>query len=214
MAKPSAPLLSLGAAGTIGKSVVYASWRGKSYARRHVVPANPNSIAQQGVRTPFQWCQQVYKWLPADVVAAWDAYAKGKALTGRNAFSKFNMAVLAGATDIDILTMSPGALGGLPPLSVVATPGSGQLSIAIEAPPAPNSDWTIQKAIGAVIKSQSPQSGTDYITSSGEDATSTYAVVITGLDAVEYQVFGFFVWTRPDGKTAYSQSVQNTGTPS
>lgn len=54
MAKLKAPLLSLGAAGAIGKSLVYFGWKGLDCAREYVVPANPKSdgqIAQRALMT-------------------------------------------------------------------------------------------------------------------------------------------------------------------
>lgn len=46
MAKLKAPLLSLGAAGAIGKSLVFFPWKGLDVVREYVVPANPKSTAQ------------------------------------------------------------------------------------------------------------------------------------------------------------------------
>ena len=46
MAKLKAPLLSLGASGAIGKSVVFFNWKGLDVAREFVVPANPKSTDQ------------------------------------------------------------------------------------------------------------------------------------------------------------------------
>ena len=46
MAKLKAPLLSLGASGAIGKSLVYFPWKGLDVVREYVVPANPKSDDQ------------------------------------------------------------------------------------------------------------------------------------------------------------------------
>lgn len=46
MAKLKAPLLSLGASGAIGKSIVYFPWKGLDAAREYVVPSNPKTTAQ------------------------------------------------------------------------------------------------------------------------------------------------------------------------
>ncbi|MBA7680106.1 hypothetical protein ES703_88414 [subsurface metagenome] len=46
MAKLKAPLLSLGAAGAIGKALVFFNWKGVDCVREYVVPANPKSTAQ------------------------------------------------------------------------------------------------------------------------------------------------------------------------
>lgn len=46
MAKLKAPLLSLGATGAIGKSIVFFNWKGLDVAREYVVPANPKTDPQ------------------------------------------------------------------------------------------------------------------------------------------------------------------------
>lgn len=50
MAKLKAPLLSFGASGQIAKTIVYFPWKGLNVARKHVVPANPNTTDQQTQR--------------------------------------------------------------------------------------------------------------------------------------------------------------------
>jgi len=46
VAKLKAPLLSLGAAGAIGKSLVFFGWKGLDCVREYVIPANPKSTLQ------------------------------------------------------------------------------------------------------------------------------------------------------------------------
>lgn len=46
MAKLKAPLLSLGATGAIGKTIVFFPWKGLDCAREYVVPANPKTALQ------------------------------------------------------------------------------------------------------------------------------------------------------------------------
>jgi hypothetical protein len=46
VAKLKAPLLSLGASGAIGKSIVYFPWKGLDCVREYVVPVNPRSTKQ------------------------------------------------------------------------------------------------------------------------------------------------------------------------
>ncbi|MBA7677642.1 hypothetical protein ES703_85902 [subsurface metagenome] len=50
MAKLKAPLFSLGAAGQLGKALVYFGWKGLDVVREYVIPANPNTTAQQTQR--------------------------------------------------------------------------------------------------------------------------------------------------------------------
>jgi len=214
MAKTTAPLLSFSARGQIAKVQVYSTWKGRNYARVYTTPANPDTTSQREVRSVFSWLQAAYKVAPALVTAPWAAYAQGKVLTDRNAFGKFNIAPLQGETDLDNLILSPGALGGLPPIAVTPTPGSGQISLAIDAPTVIPDGWTINMAVAAVVKDQDPQTETEYTITAGSDSTSTYAVVLTGLDAVLYQCRAWLVWNRPDGKLAYSPELATTSTPS
>lgn len=51
MGKVNAPLFGISASGQIGKTLVFFGWKGLNCVRMHVVPANPNTAAQQGVRT-------------------------------------------------------------------------------------------------------------------------------------------------------------------
>lgn len=50
MAKVKAPLLSLDARGQIGKTLVFMGWKGLKDVREYVVPANPQTAAQQTQR--------------------------------------------------------------------------------------------------------------------------------------------------------------------
>jgi len=50
MAKLKAPLLSLGAAGALGKAVVFFPWKGINAARQYVVPTNPKTTGQNTQR--------------------------------------------------------------------------------------------------------------------------------------------------------------------
>lgn len=50
MAKLKAPLMSLGAAGQLGKTLVFFPWKGLNVVREYVVPSNPNTALQQAQR--------------------------------------------------------------------------------------------------------------------------------------------------------------------
>ncbi|GAJ22097.1 unnamed protein product, partial [marine sediment metagenome] len=84
MARLTAPLLSLGASGTIAKSLVYSVWKGIPYVRVHVIPANPNSVAQQEVRGIFSTLAEMWKRMPQLARDPWQADVLGLPLTARN----------------------------------------------------------------------------------------------------------------------------------
>jgi len=213
MAKPTAPLLSFGASGQIGKTMVYGSWRGRPYVRRHVIPSNPQSAEQTTTRSAFSFLQSVYKFAPSLVTDVWTAYARGKAMTPRNAFTKGSLGLIRPETDLDLLVISGGAGGGPPPTAVVATPGADSISCAISVPATVPEGWTIYSAVAAAIPDQNPQTGVLFPITAGEDLTAAYVVVLSGLDEVLHQVRAWLKWTKPDGTFAYSPEVSDTATP-
>lgn len=213
MAKTSGPLLSFDARASIGKTLVYSNWKGIPYARRWVQPANPNTVAQQGVRNVFKWLASVWSYLPSEVREGWNAYASGQPLTGPNAFQKFNVSPLKGETDLTNFLFSPSAKSGPVDGGMVVTPGSSQLSVALTAPDLP-SGWTIVQAVAAAIRDQDPSTGVLYEVTAATDDTSTYACVLTGLTASEdYAVGGWFKYERPDGSFAYGRASMTIATP-
>jgi len=212
MSKTTAPLLSFGAAGQIGKTMVFSRWRGRSYVRRHVIPANPQTAEQSLTRDTFGWIQAVWKIMPSLLTAPWLAYSSGKVLTDRNAFTKFNLPSLRTAVDLALMQISPGALGGLPPASITVTPGNDQLTVACTAPAQLPTGWTIQAAVVSCIEDQEPGVDAEYATFAMEDLADPYSQVITGLkNATLYRCFAFLRWLRPDGQIAFSPSISATG---
>src|SRR5438105_2731204 len=159
MAKTTAPLLSFGASGQIAQTQVYSKWKGRSYVRRYTVPANPNTADQQLTRSVFSWLQAVYKFADPLLTAPWDAYAKGLVMTARNAFTKLNLSQLRSASDLTTMLFSPGALGGLPPISITVTGSAGHILVACAEPTSVPTGWTITSAILGVIPQQDPNTG-------------------------------------------------------
>lgn len=203
MATITGPLLSIGARGSIAKTMVASSWKGRAYMRQHVKPANPNTTAQQEQRQLFRFLNNVYRTAPAIATAPWDSYASGQVMTGRNGFLKINATALYGQSDLDLLTFSPGSKGGLPTGGSSATPGDDLITCAATAPALP-AGWTIAAMQCAAIEAGDPQSSVFYTVSAAEDATPAYSVDITGLkSATTYQVAIWFKYNRPDGSFAY-----------
>jgi hypothetical protein len=212
MAKTTAPLLSFSASGQIAKTQVYSKWKGRSYVRRYVTPANPRSVDQTLTRDTFSWLQAVFKLAPPLAIDPWNLFAKGKVLTPRNAFTSKNLSLLRTASDLTDFVFSPGALGGPPPATVVPTGGAGEVTIVVTAPATVPTGWTLTSAIGAAIGQQDPQSGVEYAIHAGEDLTTPYSIVLAGLAPGVYWCGGWLKWTRPDGLFAYSPSLQAAAT--
>jgi len=95
MPRLTGPLFSLDARQTLGKTIVYSAWKGINYARLRVIPYNPKSAYQTGVRNTMTW--GVLYFTKADYVAAsektwWNTYAEGTNQSGFNRFIKFFVA--------------------------------------------------------------------------------------------------------------------------
>jgi len=95
MARLTGPLMSLDARGSIFKTITYSIWKGLNYARLRVVPYNPKSGYQTGIRESLTW--GVLYFTKGDYVAAaqktwWNTYAEGTNMSGINRFMKFFIA--------------------------------------------------------------------------------------------------------------------------
>lgn len=215
MAKLTGPLLSFGARGQIGKAMVTASWRGISYARQYVIPSNPRTTAQQANRTRFAFLREMHKLSSAIIRAPWDAFATGRPFTGVNKFVGENNRLLVGESDLAQMIMSPGARGGLPPVSVTATTGSGsgEIDVSIVPPSQLPDGWLIQECAAAAVWDQDPVGLFDGPIASDIEATAPYDITLTGMgSAVPCMVFGWVVYEKPDGKLAYSVSIADPAT--
>jgi hypothetical protein len=216
MSKTIAPLLSFGAAGQLARTAVYASWKGIPYVRRYVIPANPRTSRQMVTRLLFRKLQAMWLLMPAAGKAPFAANAQGRPYTAANKFTSINVAGIdteTPPTDMDFFKGSPGAKGGLPPATAIATPGVGTLTVAVGAPALPDG-WTINKAVGIAFWDQDPGDAFTGVIQAQEDATSTYSLAFTGLsNAHLYQISVWLVWNRPDGSLAYSTSITLQSTP-
>jgi hypothetical protein len=195
MAVVTGPLLSLGASGTIAKTQTYSKWKGRPYVRQRVIPANPRSSDQVETRNVFSWLNSVWKVSPALFQAPWTAFASGKVLTNRNAFIKQDLPILRGLSTLTGMVMSPGAKGGLIG-SLAVTPGSGTLAFTLTPPSVLPSGWSVLSATLALIKDQSPETGTDYeISAVTVAAPGAYTHTFTSLGATtKYWCAGWFVY--------------------
>jgi len=67
MAKLKAPLLSLGASGAIGRSLVFFPWKGLDVVREYVIPSNPKSDGQIAQRAHMT---EAVEWIHTAMAAA------------------------------------------------------------------------------------------------------------------------------------------------
>ena len=95
MARVTGPLFSLDASQSLFKTLVYSKWKGLNYVRARVIPYNPKSGYQTGVRDTMTW-GILYYTKGAYVAAAqktwWNTYAEGTNMSGINRFMRFFVA--------------------------------------------------------------------------------------------------------------------------
>lgn len=214
MAKTTAPLLSFGGSGQIGKTQVYASWRGVSYARRYVVPANPNSESQQATRGVFSWLNGSWKLLNPAVQEVWFLFAKGKKFTDRNGYISRNLSNLRGTDDVPNTTLqpfiaSPGVNAGFAATSLAAsalTGGGATLTLGLPTLP---DGWAAVAAHGVAFKDANPNTSKVYTSKYAIEAGATGAIVFTAIGDGTWDFSCFWEYTKPDGSTAYSPSLQH-----
>lgn len=89
MARVNAPLMSLDASGTIGKALVYSKWKGRHYVRTWVIPSNPRTGLQVGMRSGIAIAPTLWNLaLSASDRAAWGAAVGAEAISGFNLFCR------------------------------------------------------------------------------------------------------------------------------
>lgn len=211
MAKVSGPLLSFSASGQIANAQVYANWRGIQYVRQKVIPANPNTSAQQLTRNTFSWLSNIWKFGITEFQLPWTAASQGQPLTARNLLMKRNIPILRGLTENTAMIMSPGANGGLSAQSATAAGGAGTITGTMTAPTLP-AGWTVSEGVLVAMLQSNPQLDEDWPSYAATDATSPYAPALTGLAAGVYVVGMWFTYLKPDGSTAYGPSTMTTAT--
>jgi len=212
MARLTAPLLSLAASGTIGNAITFSSWKGIPYARTRVIPANPNSVAQQEVRGVFSTLNEMWKRMPQLARDPWATWVTGQPLTARNKHIGANAAGLKDQTDLNALVMSVAGGQAVPPASCVWTPGSGTL-VAVPVAPASPVGYTLASMVAACCLDGDPSPVYTVQTIAGEDVTDPYSISLEGLANSVYQVAVWCKWTRDsDSKTFYSTALRDQKT--
>ena len=90
MVKVTAPAMSLAASGTLAKALVFSSWKGRAYVRERVIPSNPKSGGQVGVRAMFKFLTQIWDGLSDANKATWENRADDMVVSTFNAFVSYN----------------------------------------------------------------------------------------------------------------------------
>ncbi|MCJ7753195.1 MAG: hypothetical protein MUP13_01380 [Thermoanaerobaculales bacterium] len=90
MVKVTGPALSMEASGSLGGVMVFSKWKGRPYVRSLVVPSNPKSGGQVGMRAMFSFLAKSWATLTAPNQATWEDRAEQLVVSEFNAFMSYN----------------------------------------------------------------------------------------------------------------------------
>lgn len=90
MVKVFGPMMSFDASGTLAKTATFSKWKGRNYVRNRVVPANPRSGLQVGMRAMFKFLAQQWQFLSAADQATYQDLADAGVFSTFNAYMKYN----------------------------------------------------------------------------------------------------------------------------
>lgn len=91
MVRVTAPGMSLDASGTLAGALVFSKWKGRNYIREHVIPANPRSGGQVGIRAMFKFLTQIWDGLSQATKDDWLDRAANGVYSTFNAYLSYNM---------------------------------------------------------------------------------------------------------------------------
>lgn len=91
MVKVYGPLLSLDASGTIADTLTFGKWKGRNYARQHVIPANPKSVLQVSTRAMMRFLSQEWDGIGSTPQGSWDDAAAAANVSPFNAYIGANL---------------------------------------------------------------------------------------------------------------------------
>lgn len=211
MAKTRAPLLAFGASGQIGKTQVYATWRGVPYARQLVKPANPQTAGQVSTRNVFRDLTQLWKLAPSLAQTPWTANAAGRPYTNRNKFLSSNIALLREAADFTDFVGSPGAKGGPAASAIAGSVTGSDVTITLTAPELPTG-WTINMGVAWLIPDVDPQTQTSFTSFAASANASPYAIAINNVGSGKWLATGWFEYQVNPTTKAYGPSLSTSVT--
>lgn len=141
MVKVYGPLFSISATGTLAKAVTFSSWKGRAYVRQRVIPANPQSGPQTGMRAMLKFLSQQWTNLSDAEKADWTTRAAATVISPFNAYVAYNQS--RWRSYLNPSKLDPADETGTEPGVPITTPTGGirqiQLSIADHATLRP--DW-------------------------------------------------------------------------
>lgn len=90
MVRVSSPMMSMDASGTIAKAATFSKWKGRNYVRSRVIPHNPKTAGQVGVRAAFKFLAANWKNIAVGTQALWATLAAALSISTFNAYVRGN----------------------------------------------------------------------------------------------------------------------------
>jgi len=90
MVKVTGPASSNEASGSINKTHVHSTWKGRNYVRTNQTPRDPKSDDQVSLRAMWKWLSEMWSTLTGDEQATWLSIANDETFSPANAFLQFN----------------------------------------------------------------------------------------------------------------------------
>jgi len=117
-------------------NVVFSKWKDTSYVKPYKKPSNPNSPEQMRVRNAFS--RLVKNWTEGDRLlrGGWENHAKGRNMTGYNAFIGANTELQKNGEPIELF--KPLGEAGLASFNAAKGSSAGEIKCLIKVPAGAN----------------------------------------------------------------------------
>jgi hypothetical protein len=92
MVKLTGPMMSITASGTFAKTMTFAAWKGRAYSRQRVIPTNPKTASQLGVRAMMKFLATAWASIATLSKATYDAAAAARSISSYNQYISENLA--------------------------------------------------------------------------------------------------------------------------
>jgi len=204
MGRLSGPLFSLSASGSLAKTLVYARWKGVNYVRRHVIPANPNTLNQQEVRGVFATLAAMWKRMPQLARDPFVYAVRGLPLTPRNKHVQLNVAALQGDSDMDDLVMGVSSGSAIPFTTAPGVDGTDGTITCSATPGVAPEGMTLAQAVGAACLDGDPSPVLTVVTTVGETGAAPWDFVVNVATDDTYQFAAWPIYTRDSDGLAFA----------
>lgn len=175
-------------------NVVGAKWKDRYYFRTLVTPSNPNTAAQQAVRTNFATLVAAGRLILSSVLQTyWDPYYTG--MSGFNGFIKYNMEAQPGAFDWSLVQVARGSLEG----STISGAVYADPTVTVSYSTATSGNGLATDEVHVVVFDTA--NNVAFINSGGETRTDGSAAVAAGAGRDEANLEAFLFLHRGSGST-------------